>query len=199
MLWFRERTMMAMRRALCILALLAAAVGSAAAGQAPPATGGRAAQPKPLSEAAPIDEPTISEAELIGMLDAYAIVQAKDQLEIPDDKYATFAARLKKLQDVRRSNQRLRRQIVGQLNRLTMPRAGAAVDDAAIRKQLAALRDHDERSIAELRLAYDSLDEVLDPRQQARFRILEERIEQRKLDLVVRARERARANRRGGG
>ena len=37
----------------------------------------------------------------------------------------------------------------------------------------------------------ETLDEVLDVRQQARFRIFEETIERRKLDLVLRARERA--------
>ena len=43
-----------------------------------------------------------------------------------------------------------------------------------------------------MRQAYDALDEVLDVRQQARFRIFEEKIERRKLDLLVRAQERAR-------
>ena len=58
-----------------------------------------------------------------------------------------------------------------------------------------ALRDHDERAAVELRQAYDALDEVLDTRQQARFRMFEEQIEQRKLDLLVRAREQARLKR----
>ena len=131
------------------------------------------------------------------MLDTYAIVQAQSQLAIADDKYGTFAARLKKLQDVRRRNLRQRRQIVQELRRLAGPRAPAdAEGDAAIRKQLLALREHDERAAGELRQAYDSLDEVLDARQQARFRMFEEHIEQRKLDLLLRARERARLNKR---
>ena len=64
-----------------------------------------------------------------------------------------------------------------------------------------ALRDHDERATAEMRKAYETLDEVLDVRQQARFRIFEETIERRKLDLVrpgPRAGERGRARRRAG-
>ena len=36
-----------------------------------------------------------------------------------------------------------------------------------------------------MRRAYDAVDEVLDARQQARFRIFEERIERRKLDLLI--------------
>jgi hypothetical protein len=42
------------------------------------------------------------------------------------------------------------------------------------------------------------VDEVLDVRQQARFRMFEDMIERRKLDLLMRARQRA-AGRRGGG
>ncbi len=142
------------------------------------------------------------------MMDTYAIVQAKQALSIDDDTYATFAARLKKLQDIRRRNQRVRIRIVQELRRLTDPRVAdqktpdqktaepAAVDEAAIKAQLAALREHDVRAATELRQAYESLDEILTPRQQARFRVFEEQIERRKLDLIVRAtRDRGRANR----
>jgi hypothetical protein len=104
---------------------------------------------------------------------------------------------LKKLQDVRRRNQRARRQILQELRRLAGPRAAMPGDENAIRAQLTALRDHDERAAIELRQAYEALDDVLDARQQARFRIFEEVIEQRKMDLLVRARERARANKPG--
>jgi len=58
-------------------------------------------------------------------------------------------------------------------------------------------RDQDDRSAAELRRAYDALDEVLDVRQQARFRTFEEMLERRKLDLLMRARQGA--ARRGSG
>ena len=47
-------------------------------------------------------------------------------------------------------------------------------DENGIRERLKALRDHDDRAAAELRRAYDALDEVLDVRQQARFRMFEE-------------------------
>ena len=132
------------------------------------------------------------------MLDTYAIVQAQRALTIADERYGTFAARLKKLQDIRRRNQRQRHQIVRELARMAGPRAAVPADEAAIRAQLTALREHDERAAVELRQAYDALDEVLDTRQQARFRMFEEQIEQRKLDLLVRARERAVRNSTAG-
>ena len=42
-----------------------------------------------------------------------------------------------------------------------------------------------------LRADADAVDEVLDARQQALFRLFEERIERQKLDLLMRARDRA--------
>ena len=40
-----------------------------------------------------------------------------------------------------------------------------------------------------MRKAYDAIDEVLDVFQQARFRVFEEQIERRKLELIMRARQ----------
>jgi hypothetical protein len=190
-----------MLRNVCIAVILACSA-AAAAQQPPPETPvsrpGRAAKAG-QAPPDPADPGSIPEVQLAAMLDTYAIVQAQSQLAIPDDKYGTFAARLKKLQDVRRKNMRLRRQIVQELRRLAGAKAaaeGTESEEAAIKKQLAALRELDERAAVELRQAYDSLDEVLDARQQARFRIFEEQIERRKLDLLFRAQERARANKR---
>jgi len=150
---------------------------------------GRANTPVPEDAAA-------SAAELVNMLDTYAIVQAQRELTLNDTQYAQFVTRLKRLQETRRRNQRERNQLLQDLRKLSGAQAPTPVDEAAVRERLRTLREHDDRAAAELRKAYDSLDEVLDVRQQARFRIFEETIERRKLDLVVRARERA--ARRGG-
>jgi hypothetical protein len=139
----------------------------------------------------------LSSAELITMLDTYAIVQAQETLQLADGQYAQFVLRLKKLQEARRRNQRARNQILQDLRRLS---TATTADEAAIRERLKALTDHDDRASAELRQAYGSVDELLDVRQRARFRVFEENIERRKLDLLVRARERAaRLPRRSGG
>jgi hypothetical protein len=178
-----------MVRLIILAALMAGTVTTAAAQPAgPPAQrpGGASGRGAPESADA------LPDAALADMLDTYAIVQAQRELTIADEKYGTFAARLKKLQDVRRRNQRQRQQLVRELFRMAGPRAPTAADETTIRHQLTALREHDDRAAAELRQAYDALDEVLDVRQQARFRVFEEQIERRKLDLLVRARERAR-------
>lgn len=139
----------------------------------------------------------LSPGEVVGMLDAYALVQAQNALQLNDSQYGTFVGRLKNLQETRRRNQRARNQLVQDLRRMTNPQV-TTVDEAAVREKLKALRELDDRSAAELRKAYDSLDEVLDVRQQARFRIFEENLERRKMDLLLRARQRA-AGRRGDG
>ncbi len=77
---------------------------------------------------------------------------------------------------------------------MTAPRA--TTDDAAIRERLTALQELESRGAAENRKAYTELDALLDPRQQARFRVFEEQIERRKLELMLRARQNARQNQR---
>jgi hypothetical protein len=139
----------------------------------------------------------LSPGEVVGMLDAYALVQAQNALQLNDSQYGTFVGRLKNLQETRRRNQRARNQLVQDLRRMTNPQV-ATVDEPAVREKLKALRELDDRSAAELRKAYDSLDEVLDVRQQARFRIFEENLERRKMDLLLRARQQT-AGRRGDG
>lgn len=140
------------------------------------------------SSAEAVDRPALTNAELIDMLDAYAIVQAQKALELGDAQYGQFVTRLKRLHQVRRQNTRIRNQILQDLRQLTR---SPATDDQTLRARMKALDEHDARAAAELRRAYDAMDQVLDARQQARFRLFEERLERQKLDLLMRARNRA--------
>lgn len=70
---------------------------------------------------------------------------------------------------------------------LGRPRAPANPDEGQIRERLKALQDLEGRAPAEVRKAYDAVDELLDARQQARFRVFEEEMERRKFDLLSRA------------
>lgn len=146
-------------------------------------------------------------AAVADMLDTYALVQAQEVLRLTDAQYAPFVTQLRNLQKTRRRNQQARNQIVRELGKLTAPAGGAAgrqnqpqtdeaataerqkANEATIRDRLKTLRDLDDRAAIELRQAYDALDEVLDARQQARFRVFEEMLERRKLDLLMRARQ----------
>lgn len=135
--------------------------------------------------------PPLSNAQVLGMLDAYAIVEAQTFLQIADDQYGQFVARLKRLQDTRRRQMQARNRILQELRRLTAPDVNT--EDAVLRERIQALRALEEQAAQALRREYDAVDELLSPRQQARFRILEERMELRKLDILMRARERSRA------
>jgi hypothetical protein len=159
------------------------------------AQAGQAAPPeRPRGRAAAELDP-LAPAQILNMLDAWAIVQAQETLQIPDDKYAEFVARLKRLQQTRRRNQQARNGLLAELRRLAGPQA-RQIDEAAVRGRLAALREHDERAAGEIRRAYEELDQVLDVRQQARFRLFEEVLERRKIDLLKRAEQGAARPRR---
>jgi hypothetical protein len=168
-------------RWMVIAFLLIAAAASTAAAQRPEAM--------PRADAASRPTGQLSPAEIAGMLDSYAAVRAQDALSLDQSHYAEFVTRLRKLQEIRRRNQQGHNQVLQELRKLAGAQAEPPYDEAAIRDRLKALREHDDRAAAELRRAYDAVDEVLDARQQARFRIFEEMIERRKLDLLMRARD----------
>lgn len=172
-----------MRRTLRWLGLCAALVslGPTPAG----AQGGDGAAPGGRGTA------PLTAGEVGAMLDAYSAVQAQQALGLDDQRYPEFLARLRTLQDVRRRNRQAHLQALQDLRRLTAERSGE-YDEAAIRARLMALRDLEDRGAADIRRAAEAVDQVLDPRQQARFRVFEEMIERRKLDLVLRARQKAR-------
>jgi hypothetical protein len=67
--------------------------------------------------------------------------------------------------------------------------AATCPDEAQIRDRLNALQELETRSAADVRKAYEGIDQVLDLPQQAKFRVFEELMERRKLELVMRARQ----------
>lgn len=134
-------------------------------------------------------------AELLAMLDAYTVMEAQRALQLSDTQYSTFVARLMKLQENRRRNTQIRNRLLQELRTMTLPTA--TVDDNAVKEKLRALREHNEQAAAALRRDGDAVDEVLDVRQQVRLRLLEERLERQKLDLLMLSRKRAAPPARG--
>jgi len=130
-------------------------------------------------------------AEIQKLFDAYIVVEAQRDLELSDVQYPQFIARLRTLQDTRRRNQQERIQLMGRLQRLTAPRTPAAAA-GVIEGFLKNLDDLEVRNATEMRKAYTELDQVLDARQRARFRVLEEQVERRKIELLMRARNQMR-------
>jgi hypothetical protein len=161
------------------LVWLVSTVGIAAAGQA------QAPPPNPRAKP-PAAEGDLAPAEVERLFDAYTIMQAQEVLKLSDAQFADFLPRLKLLHDTRRRNTQARRQLTLELNKLSLPPEG---NDAVLREKLKELQDLDGRAAAELRRAYENLDQVLDARRQARFRVFEQQMERRKFDLMLRARQ----------
>jgi hypothetical protein len=151
--------------------------------------GGRVAfgQQGPLPPLPGGDEtPNVSPLEIQRMFDAYALVQAQDRLKLSDEQFPQFLARFKALQEVRRRLQIERMRALRELNRLSQTEK---VEDSVFKEQLRVLQEIESRTSAEVRKGYDSIDQVLDVRQQANFRLFEEMMERRKIELVTRARQ----------
>jgi hypothetical protein len=128
----------------------------------------------------------VDAAELQRLFDAYQVMQAQDVLQLDDSQFGLFLPRLKLLQETRRRGEQARQRIVIDLARMTSP--AASVDEGALKDRLQALQDLEVRNAAELRRAYDGVDQLLDIRRQARFRVFEQNMERRKLQLMLRAR-----------
>lgn len=157
----------------------------------------RAQDPAPPSGAPTLPSSgQISAGQIQRLFDAYIVLQAQDALSLNEAQYGRFVTRLKSLQELRRRHQQAHNRILAELRKfLNGPNAPA---EDVVAERLRALREGDERAAAEIRKAYDDIDETLDVRQQARFRLFEERMEQQKLDLLLRARQNARAQRGRG-
>ena len=162
----------------------AASAGSALAQQAP-------ADPPRLPDPGAISAPQIQR-----WFEAFTVLQAQEALQLSEAQYGRFVTRLKALQETRRRHQQVRNKSLAEMRRITNPQTGTQ-DEAQLTELLKALRDADDRGAAELKKAYEAVDETLDVRQQARFRVFEERMEQQKLELLMRARQNARTAAKG--
>lgn len=177
---------------MAILVALAVSASAPAAAQDPPAppagAGGRMRADTRQGQArAGQQADRLEIAELQRLFDAYTVMQAQDALQLDDAQFGQFLPKLKALQDTRRRNEIARSQVVAELARMTAPGA-AGFDEAAVREKMRALVDLEGRAAAELRRAYETIDQQLDVRRQARFRVFEQNMERRKLQLMLRAR-----------
>lgn len=145
-----------------------------------------------LSAEPAVDPERMSPREVQRLFDAYVAMQAQERLQLSEAQYTQFLPRLKSLLDVRRSAMANRQALVAELGRASAGGAARRTDDAPVREKLRQLRAFDDQAAADLRRAYDAIDQVLDVWQQARFRVFEDQIERRKVELLMRARQNVR-------
>jgi hypothetical protein len=167
------------------VAALLATSGAAAQGMQPQAGRGRAGQRAAAG---------LAVGEVEKLFDGYVAMQAQEALKLTDAQFPQFLARLQALQQARRQHLVARRTIVAELSGLLRTPAPA---EGALADGLRRLREAEAKYGDDLRRAYEGIDQVLDPAQQARFRVFEESVERRKFDLMLRARRSAQDEGRG--
>ena len=144
--------------------------------ETPPGRGARGRPPLP-----PLS-PNMNQQQLAAYMDTYQLYQSERELKLNDEQFPPFVRRLRRLQDVKRRHQVERRKIIGELSGLLQ---GTAPErDENILARLRALDDVSQRAATEMRRAYEELDAGLTPWQRGRFRLLEEQMERRKVELL---------------
>jgi hypothetical protein len=152
------------------------------------------AQPAPQQPPAGQPPPGLAPGEVQRLLDGFALVQAQDFLALSDAQFNAFVPKLRVLQEARRRNEQERLRLLQELRQMTNGKMGQ-VSENDLRDRLRMLRELETRAAGEIERAMEGVDQTLDVHQQVRFRLFEQQIEQRKLQLLMRAREMNRANR----
>lgn len=147
-----------------------------------PARGGRAGVPPAVRN--------MDAAQLQQHIDALALVQAQQELKLTEEQQANFAAKLVRLQTVRRRTTNERRRLFTELRGLVDSQTPR---DEAIAENLKALGDVNRRGAEEVLKSQEDLDAILTPWQRAKFRLFEERLERQKVEMLGRIAAGARA------
>jgi hypothetical protein len=154
---------------------------------------GRQNQPNPdlgnQGNKPPLNGDAISPAYIQQMFDAMAIVEAERVLPLSAEQYPVFVQKLKRLQEARQQSNRRRMKTMNELRGLVGPQAPPDISDAAIDAKFKELVAAEQQGFAAIHQAQDDLEAGLSVRQRARFRMLEENVERRKVDFLTRVRQ----------
>jgi hypothetical protein len=171
--------------AVIVLALTAAsAAQTRGEGQQPPARGGQAGRGMGRGQMPPGG---ITPREIQAQFDAYMIAQAETALQISEEQYPQFVRRVRALQAVRRDARIARNRLLAQLGAALRNRE--AVDEARLNAAMRALDEQERTAVLEIQKAFAGIDELLTPWQRGRFRVLEDQLQQKMMDMLVRARQ----------
>lgn len=122
------------------------------------------------------------------MFDAMAIMEAERFLPLSAEQYPVFVQKLRRLQEAKRQFNRRRMKALNELRQLTGPQAQPDVPDSVVDTKLKELASAELEGMAGVRKALDDLDVGLSVRQRARYRLLEENVERRKIDFLTKVR-----------
>jgi hypothetical protein len=128
----------------------------------------------------------LTPADIQAQFDQYVISQAESVLLISDEQRPQFVRRVRALQAERRQARVARNRLLADISQMLRGRGG---DEDRLAAATRAIDEHERNTLANVQKAYAAIDEVLTPWQRARFRVLEDRLEQKKLDMLSRARQ----------
>src|SRR4051794_18774145 len=97
----------------------------------------------------------VSPGEIQRLFDAYVVMQAQQELQLSDEQYPKFLAKVRALQAVRQRGLAERGRMIQGLRRLN---ESASLDEGAVKAQLKALTDLDVRTATDVRDALGSID-----------------------------------------
>lgn len=122
------------------------------------------------------------------MFDAMAVMEAERFLPLSAEQYPVFVQKLRRLQEAKMQFNRRRTKALNELRGLVGSQAAADVPDSLIDAKLKELTTAELEGMAGVRKALDELDAGLSVRQRARYRLLEENVERRKIDFLTKVR-----------
>jgi Spy/CpxP family protein refolding chaperone len=128
----------------------------------------------------------LSPADIQAQFDQYVIGQAEGVLLIADEQRPQFVRRVRALQAVRRQARVARNRLLAEMSQLLR---GRGADEERLAAATRDIDAHEHNTLANVQKAYAAIDEVLTPWQRARFRVLEDQLEQKKIDMLARARQ----------
>lgn len=123
------------------------------------------------------------------MIDAYILSNIQESLELTDEQYVKLLPLVKRLQNDRRELGRRRMEAMQELRRVL--EAGSATE-ARVAELLREIKTVEAEEPAAVRRDRDAIDAVLNPVQQAKYRILEIEVERRIRDVMSRMRQQQR-------
>ena len=137
----------------------------------------------------------LTNEQVFRILDSYVMANAQRVLQLNDAQWAAFFQRMMRLQEMQRQHRIQRQRALNQLRQVLGPRAQqAGVDDATVAARTKELDDLELQAATQERGALADIDQVLQVRQRAHFRVFLEMMERQKLELLMKARQGGQAN-----
>ena len=179
--------------AACVAMALAGPARAQAWGQVLPGKGVQQGARGPLGppQAPPkgqVGTDPIAPNEVQAMFDTMLIMDAEKFMVLTPEQFPMFVQRVRKLQDVRIQQIRKHNRAFGELRAMSGPQ-NPRPDEAAIDAKLKELDAIEVEAANGRAKAMEALDQMLSPLQRARFRLLEDGIEKKKIDFINKVRQ----------